>query len=87
MEGLNVTKNPNARIQWANYHFDRVVDPVDMLNYRARSCPRSEDAAFWILTSAAAHLNGYNLDDGEPSTVRLWWEARYGRLDHAESRR
>ena len=62
--------NPNARIQHANpFYGKRILDPVEILDHLARSCSRSEDFSFWVLTIAAAHLNGYNLDDGEGSTV------------------
>jgi hypothetical protein len=44
-------------------------DPVDLLNTLGDQC---EDAGFWILASAAAHLNGYNLNDGQPSTVATY---------------
>lgn len=63
-------KNPNARIQHAHPGYGkRILDPVEILDHLARGCSRAEDAAFWVLTSAAAHLNGYNLDDGEGSTM------------------
>lgn len=71
-------KNHNARIQHGNPAYfggDRKMpplDPVEILDIRARSCSRAEDCAFWILTSAAAHLNGYDLNDGEPSTVETY---------------
>lgn len=62
--------NPNERIQWAHPAMHkRPLDAFDILDGLAKSCTRAEDAAFWILTSAAAHLNGYNLDDGNGSTV------------------
>lgn len=48
------------------------MDPIEILNELADSCGASEDAAWWILTSAAAYLNGYDLDDGEGSTVAAW---------------
>jgi hypothetical protein len=67
-------QDSNARIQWANPAMHkRPLDPFDILDSLAKSCSRAEDAAFWILTSAAAHVNGYDLDDGEGSTVAAWW--------------
>lgn len=64
--------NPNSRIKWAHPSLSKILDPVEILDIRARSCSRAEDPAFWILTIAAAHLNGYNLDDGQGSTVQAW---------------
>lgn len=46
-----------------------LMDPLEILNDLADSCDRGEDAAFWILTSAAAHVAGYDLADGHGSSV------------------
>lgn len=43
------------------------MDAVEMLHAIADDCSRAEDACFWILTSAAAHLLGHH--DNEGSTV------------------
>ena len=69
-------RNPNARIQHANIPRKRPLDPVDILTDAARSMMRWDDDAFWVLTSAAAHLNGYDLDDGEGSTVEALFRRR-----------
>jgi hypothetical protein len=61
--------NPNGRIQHANIPRKRPLDPVDILTDLAHGCSRAEDAAFWVLTSAAAYLNGYDLADGQGSTA------------------
>lgn len=84
--GLQVMRDPNARIQWAHPAMRKQpLDPLLILDRLAHDCSRAEDLTFWILTSAAAHLNGYNLDDGQGSTVAVWvaWQdslAQDGRL-------
>ena len=40
------------------------ADPIDFLFDLADSCDRTEDAAFWILTSAAAHLTRHADNQG-----------------------
>jgi hypothetical protein len=74
-------RNHNARIQWAHPSLSQILDPVEIIDIRARSCARAEDAAFWILTSAAAHLNGYDLNDGEGLTVEAWLRSQEPSLD------
>lgn len=49
------------------------LDPIRILNDLADSCSRAEDRAFWILTSAAAYLNGHNMNDGDGSTVAAFF--------------
>jgi hypothetical protein len=68
--------NPNARIQHANPLYfggerKRTLDPVQLLSDCANAA--TKDAGFWICTSAAAHLNGYDLNDGHPSTVATYF--------------
>ncbi len=55
----------------------RLLDPVEILDNLANSCSRSQDPAFWILTSAAAHCNGYDLNDGHPSTTWVYFWSKY----------
>lgn len=50
------------------------LQAAQMLSVIAGDCSRMEDSAFWILSSAAAHLNGYDLNDGQPSSVERWWK-------------
>lgn len=66
---MSQLRDPNSRIQHSLLPRKRPLDPVDILNDAATSCSRAEDPAFWVLTSAAAHLNGYDLDDGQESSV------------------
>jgi hypothetical protein len=68
--------NPNARIQHANPLYfggerKRILDPVKLLNDCANAA--TGDAGFWICTSAAAHLNGYNRHDEDPHTVATYF--------------
>jgi hypothetical protein len=42
------------------------LDPIDILNSLADSCNRSDDDVFWVLTSAAAYLNGFDMSQGDP---------------------
>ncbi len=54
-----------------------MLNSIDILGQLADSCSRREDAAFWILTSAAAHCAGYDLNDGQPSTTWEYFWIRY----------
>jgi hypothetical protein len=70
----HVYRNLNARIQHANPLYfggdrKRILDPVKLLNDCASI---AHDAGFWICISAAAHVNGYNLKDKDPSTVATY---------------
>ena len=52
------------------------LDPLEILDSLASSCTRAEDGAFWILTLAAAHLNGF--EDNEGSTAAaFYWDRLY----------
>lgn len=68
-------KDLKSRIQWSKMPRKSPLDPVAMLNDMARSC--CENMPYCILTSAAAHLNGYNLNDGNPSTVHTYMTLRW----------
>jgi hypothetical protein len=48
------------------------LDPLEILDSLAKSCTRAEDAAFWILTSAAAHLQGFEDDEGSTAEAFYW---------------
>lgn len=58
------------------------VDPTRILWYLAESCTRMEDAAFWILTSAAAYLKlgtplrrpDYNFDGEGSTAAAFYWD-------------
>jgi hypothetical protein len=48
---------------------------IDLLNSLADSCGDGEAAAWWILTSAAAHLKEEDsgwIENGRGSTVAAW---------------
>jgi hypothetical protein len=49
-----------------------MLDPIQILTDRANSCTRAEDGAWWILTSAAARLNGNHDDDGSTADFFFW---------------
>lgn len=56
-----------------------MMDEIAMLNNLAE---RGNDACYWILMSAAAHLNGYDLRDGNPSTT---WSYFWSKQDSPET--
>jgi hypothetical protein len=50
-----------------------LLDPAQLLIELAESCTRTEDAAFWILTSAAAHVDPNYKGDSEGSTAAAFY--------------
>jgi hypothetical protein len=67
---------PTDALEWAvrfealSHHAE--LDPLEILDSLAKSCTRAEDAAFWILTSAAAHLQGFEDDEGSTADAFYW---------------
>ncbi len=60
---------------------DPAHDAATILLDLADDCDRTQDKAFWILTSAACHLNfralnNSDYNDGEPSTVATYFPER-----------
>ena len=52
------------------------LDPIDILIELAESCDRSQDAGFWILISAAVHLDptyDWSRDHDGSSAAILFW--------------
>lgn len=59
------------RAQASIWEDGRPLDPIEILNRAADESIR--DCAYWITISAAAYLNGYDLKDGNPSTVATYF--------------
>ena len=52
------------------------MDAIEMLTAIAEDCDRTEDACFWILTSAAAHLRDHHDEEGSTVAHYLGCEAK-----------
>lgn len=70
------THNYLLREHAAKWDTARPLDPIEILNRAAEDVRL--DAGYWVAMSAAAHVNGYNLNDGQPSTVATYFPGPWG---------